>query len=578
MRMPWRLPTVRWPTFLLLASIGLTTLGVVEASRAIRSQRAVAEHALRDYAGFAAWSYAQHLRELLSATAQEALGAVNHGENMHTSRRIPHARELAHYLPYDARCGCHRPRHGPNPGIFFGWVLGTDTLGTGVNTHPDPAEGWEVDRPLPTAISDGRMTGYTAAERAWIVDTLTRQIRARVPDRGYTLVIGEHEGAPRLLLYTLMPTAWGDTVVYGAEYTRAAFDALLADVMYDRGLLPDAFTRGHGVREVLQVQVSDARGATLFESERVDDWALDATTRLAPALGALQVRARIRPELAGNLVIGGLPKSRLPFLVGLLALAAALALVAVGQIRREGELARMRGAFVDSISHELRTPLAQMRLYLETLRLGRFETDAQRAWSLDNVERETTRLSHLVERVLRFSRLGKPEPEARVLVDVAAEVERIVAEFRPLAAARRARMDTAIAPVPPIAMRPDAMRHLMLNLLDNAVKYGPAGQAIHVGVASTEGEIRIEVADGGPGVPRADREAIWHPYTRGRTAGHTAGSGIGLAIVRAVAEQHGGRAWVADTAAGGGARFVVALPVGAPAPALATAHAEPVGG
>ena len=84
---PWRLPSARWPLLLLLllASIGFTALGVFEANRAIRSQRRVAEHALHDYAGFVAWSYEQHLRETFTAGTQEVLGAVNHGENMHTN-------------------------------------------------------------------------------------------------------------------------------------------------------------------------------------------------------------------------------------------------------------------------------------------------------------------------------------------------------------------------------------------------------------------------------------------------------------------------------------------------------------
>ena len=86
---PWRLPSARWPLLLLLASIGFTTLGVFEANRAIRSQRRVAEHALHDYAGFVAWSYEQHLRETFTAGTQEVLGAVNHGENMHTNPPVP---------------------------------------------------------------------------------------------------------------------------------------------------------------------------------------------------------------------------------------------------------------------------------------------------------------------------------------------------------------------------------------------------------------------------------------------------------------------------------------------------------
>ena len=580
---PWRLPPVRWPALLLLVSVGLTTLGVVEANRAVRSQRAVAEHALRDYAGFAAWSYAQHLREALGSAMQEVIGAVNHGEGMHTSARIPDASELAHYIPWDSRCNCHRTRNGPGPAIFFGWKLGTDTVGVGVNTHRDPAAGWEVDRALPTpAPTEGRITGYTPDERRWLNDTLTRQIRRGRGNGRFTAVLATRDSLSRLLVYTLMPTVRGDTIVYGAEYSRAAVTAGLGDVMYERGLLPATFMHGRTVREVVQLRVTDAAGHLLFESEPVGEWRMDDSASLPAAFGSIRVRAQIRPSLAGSLVIGGLPRSRLPFLAGLLAVAAALSLVAIGQIRREAELARMRGDFVNSISHELRTPLAQMRLYLETLRLGRFETEAQRAWSLDNVERETMRLSQLVERVLRFSRVGGRDDESRAAVDAAAEAERIVEEFHPLAAARRARVVVETEPVPPLLLRPAALRHVLLNLLDNAVKYGPAGQTVRVRVAPAGGEVRIEVADEGPGVPAAERESVWRPYQRGGTAGHAAGSGIGLAIVRDVAAQHGGRAWIDEPGVGGrvpgaggrGAVFVVAFPATGAIPPHDAADAE----
>ena len=564
----WRLPTVRWPALLLLLSLGLTALGLVEANRAVRSQQAVAEHALRDYAGFAAWSYEQHLRDALGAASQEVLGAVNHGEEMHTNRRIPDARDLAHYLPWNAHCACHRPMRGPSPTLYFGFVLGSDSLGTGVNTHPDPAEGWEVDRPLPAPLPAGRATGYTAAEKTWIRDTLTRQIRRGAGNGRFTYVIGTRDSVPRLFMYTLMPTAWGDTVVYGAEYARAAFAGMLAEVMYDRGLLPATFTRGRAMRDVVQLRVGDDAGRTLFESEPVRHWTLDDTASLPPAFGGLHVHAQIRPALAGALVIGGLPRSRLPFLLGLLALAAALSFVALGQIRREGELARMRSDFVASISHELRTPLAQMRLYVETLRLGRFTTDAQRDQSLGHVERETARLTQLVERVLRFSRRGEPA-ETRLPVDVAAAVGQIVDEFQPLAAARRTRVVADLAPAPQPLLRPEALRHIVLNLLDNAVKYGPAGQTVTVRVRDAGGAVRIEVGDEGPGVASTERESIWQPYRRGRAVGHAAGSGIGLSVVHDVVAEHGGRAWVADSA--GGALFVVTLP----APAMASLGSEP---
>src|ERR671929_1016980 len=106
-----RLPSsfrFRVPLIVLLASIGLTALAVVDAQRAVRSQQAVTQRALREYATFAAWSYAQHLDDALTTLLRESLGAVNHGDDMHTNPRVPDASDLAHYLPWDAPCMCHR--------------------------------------------------------------------------------------------------------------------------------------------------------------------------------------------------------------------------------------------------------------------------------------------------------------------------------------------------------------------------------------------------------------------------------------------------------------------------------------
>ena len=277
--------------------------------------------------------------------------------------------------------------------------------------------------------------------------------------------------------------------------------------------------------------MTDANGRTLFRTDSVSRWSLDDTASVGETFGGLRVRAQIRAAMADQLVIGGLPRSRLPFLLALLGIAAALSFVAVAQLRREGELSRLRADFVANISHELRTPLAQMRLYLETLRLGRFTTDAQRAWSLDNVERETTRLGHLVERVLRFSRGERAAPDPRQPTDVAAELRRIVAEFQPLADARGATLVAEIDEVPRVALQPDALRHIVLNLLDNAVKYGPRGPdgaACGVRVAGMR-TCDSRSIDEGPGIPVAERERGLAAVPARRRRAADGGSGIGLA-------------------------------------------------
>jgi signal transduction histidine kinase len=559
----WQLPKslrFRVPLIVLLASIGLTALAVVDAQRAVRRQQEVTRRALREYASFAAWSFGQHLNEALGALTREALGAVNHGDNFHTSPHVPSARDLAHYLPWDPSCACHRTRSGPNPESFFAFRVGADSLDVGVNTHPVQGEGWEVDRPLSVPLTPNVLGYYTPSERRWIVDSLTRRIRgAGEPDHGYSLVVGEVDGSPKVVAYTLMPTSWGDTMVYGARYSLTSLAKVLAGVLDGNGLLPTTFTEGRRNREVLAVRVHDPTGHRLFDNAHSMTSPLAARLDLNPRYGALTIDALIRPEVAGTLIVGVSPRSRLPWTFGLLGLAAALAVIAIMQLRREGELTRMRADFVSSVSHELRTPLAQIRLYLETLRLGRAKTDAQREWSLGHIDRETTRLSHLVENVLRFSALEHTQYGSDALVNVADEVNRIVDEFRPLAASRQAKIELSLDDTRTARLRADTLRHVLLNLLDNAVKYGPANQTIRVSLNGGPDELRLSVEDEGPGIPAAERDAIWQPFTRGSTAQAKGGTGIGLTIVRATVGQQGGRCWV-ETGSRGGARVVIAIP------------------
>lgn len=558
---------LRWPLIILMGSIGLTALAAFDAQRTVRRQDEVVNRALHEFSSFAAWSYGEHLKQQLSLAAAEAIGAVNHGGNMHTNPKVPDAEELVHYIPMNARCDCHRTRLGPNPATFFGFKLGTTTVDVARNVNANPEEGWRVDpvpgQPLPPSNL------YSEADRRWIADTLTFQARANTRDEhGFGLIIGRNAKGVRPISYTLMPTAWGDTMVYGVEYTPEAFQSSLTQVLDGTGLLPETFTRGRRNRDVVALRVLDNNAEPVYESIPGAKSIAHTELALSPAFGALRVDLLVRPAQASTLIIGGTPRSRLPFVLGLLFIAAALTLVAFTQIRRESELAGMRSDFVSSISHELRTPLAQIKLYLETLRLGRAESPEKREWSLAHIDRETTRLSNLVENVLRFSRLGRAEEKSAETIDFAGEIGRIVDEFGPLAASRKASVELEIADAPAVRMQPEALRHVVVNLLDNAVKYGPQGQTIRVRVWQENERAMVTVSDQGSGVPAQDRKTIWRAFARAKTSTGAAGNGIGLTIVHDLVAQNGGKAWV-DDAEGGGARFAVSLPAVALRPAAA---------
>jgi hypothetical protein len=171
-----RVRRFRWPLFVLLVSIGLTGLAAIEAQRTVRSQAALSERALREYASFAVWSYAQHLADTLNIIEREAIGAVNHGNNMHNNPEIPEARSLAHYLPWDEACQCHHARIGPEPEAFLAIKIGSNDIDVGVNTHPDAEGGWEVDRPMSMAMSMPVMNNRLSppGEQKWLLDSLVR--------------------------------------------------------------------------------------------------------------------------------------------------------------------------------------------------------------------------------------------------------------------------------------------------------------------------------------------------------------------------------------------------------------------
>jgi Signal transduction histidine kinase len=585
---------LRWPLVVLMASIGLTAFAAFDTQRAVRGQNKLVSKALHEFATFTAWSYAEHLQTQLSSTAVEVVGAVNHGRNMHTNPQVPGAHSLVFYLPYDATCDCHRTTVGPNPATFFAFKLGTKQVDAVRNAYAKPEEGWRVD-PLPDRMmadmSSDMMSGaspYTDAERKWIGDTLTVLARSHSQQDGYGFVAGRQNGRTRPLIYTLMPTSWGDTLVYGAEYTPTALARTLALVLDNKGLLPASFTEGRRNRDVVAVRVVDGTGNVVFNSAPGISSDVSSQLQLPASYGDLTVEVSMRPEQASNLIIGGTPKSRLPFLLGLLTLAAMLSAIAVMQIRRETELAGLRADFVSSVSHELRTPLAQIKLYLETLQTGRAATPEKREWSLGHIDRETTRLGNLVENVLRFSRLGRPDSSPVSPIDLETEVSRIIDEFRPLAASRKALIE--LSPYDEnarkrlgVMVRPEGLRHIVVNLLDNAVKYGPIGQTIHVSIGSSrESEVKkrghtlmavLSISDEGNGVPERDRDRVWNAFARAKTSTGAAGSGIGLTIVHDVVTQNGGKVRV-ESAESGGARFIVSIPAVKIAPAPPVEDAE----
>ena len=354
----------------------------------------------------------------------------------------------------------------------------------------------------------------------------------------------------------------------GGGYGLRGFSACLAgdsstfrQVMLTERALPPALTGDLPPDSLFAVEVGAASSPPIYASPRSYTSPYRGTARLGNEFGDLIMSLQLRPGVAQRLVIGGIPRSPTPLAVGLLALSTLLVVTALFQLRREYELIAIRSEFISNVSHELRTPLSQILIFTELLRLGRLRSGADRERSLRLIEQETRRLIRLVENVLQFAgSRGARRGLAREPLLLSPLVSETLEAFGPLAAARGATLEADVPPGAQVQGDPSALRQILLNLLDNAVKYGPRGQTVRVGAECHNGHVRIVVEDQGPGIPAADRDRVWEGYYRLQRESRTgvAGSGIGLAVVRSLASDMQGRTWIEDTDRGG-ARFVIEL-------------------
>ena len=233
-------------------------------------------------------------------------------------------------------------------------------------------------------------------------------------------------------------------------------------------------------------------------------------------------------------------------------------------VRREIHLSRLKSDFVANVSHELKTPLALIRLFAETLELGRVQSDEKAKQYYRLINKESQRLTQLINNILDFSRIEAGRKEYRFApTDVGRVVVDVVDAYRFQIEQNGFELEVRVADdLPEVSADKEALGQALLNLVNNAIKYTRDGKYLRLDVSRRGDEVRVAVTDRGIGIAKAEHKKIFDKFYRAEDSlvHETKGSGLGLPLVRHIMEAHGGSVEV-ESAPGKGSTFTLVLPV-----------------
>jgi len=287
---------------------------------------------------------------------------------------------------------------------------------------------------------------------------------------------------------------------------------------------------------------------------------------LRPPLEHLRVEVRPEPQVAATGGLAGLSPQHLR--LALIVLSMVTIAIGVGvtirAVRREAKVAQLKTDWVANVTHELKTPLTSIRMFLETLLLGRVDDEQEAQECLQVMSREAERLTRLIEQMLVFSRIESRKGRLRL---VSTEVRKMVDDALKILSDQfgvDAEFEVVtVQELPPIVVDRFAMTEAVLNLLHNAWKYSAntgRERVLRVVLAARRKTVEIAVEDNGIGVPGRDRKRIFVKFERGTNAEleRVEGSGIGLTMANTIVRAHGG--WIRHTQLKQGSRFTIHLP------------------
>jgi signal transduction histidine kinase len=347
-------------------------------------------------------------------------------------------------------------------------------------------------------------------------------------------------------------------VAFDAEFLRDKFFPEMLDDVINRNVTDAQTDKNHAVMMLRGKYESPA----LAQSSGWDGGAPEVERNLEGAFPGLTLAIKLRGTTLAAIGERFARMSLLTLGALSLVLAGGIALT-YRNVTKEMALARLKSDFVSNVSHELRTPLSLIRLYAETLEMGRLTSPEKYQEYYCIIRKESERLTALINNILDFSRIeaGRKEYDFRE-TDLRELVHNTLDSYRYQIEQNGFQFEEKIDEVPPLRVDREAMARSLLNLVNNALKYSQDRKFISVNLYRDNGSVKLEVVDQGIGIPHQEQQKIFEKFYRvGDPLVHnTKGSGLGLSLVRHIVQAHGGEVSV-DSAPGQGSKFTIVLPV-----------------
>ncbi len=343
--------------------------------------------------------------------------------------------------------------------------------------------------------------------------------------------------------------------IYGFIVDPEKLRQVLVQSFEKSPLLPKALASGKATNEMIDLSMADHLNRNIIKARNLYPSKLQAKKKLTTEYNNIfdqyTIMVTINPDAMQQLIIGGLPSNNLPIVILTLLSTLIVFIISLIQIRKEKNLNRLRENFVAEVSHELRTPLTQIRMFAEMLFLNKSRDDIETKKYIEIIHRESLRLNHLIDNILKYSQTNSTKSQELDLPlepqNIASIIADAVSEIEPIARQKKVVIDTNLINFD-IPVEYHSIKRIMINLLDNAIKYGPDNQVIIVNTQLNSDPLnfRIQVSDQGPGIPKSELKNIWLPYYRLPIERNKAiaGTGIGLYLIKQLAEKNLAEVWV----------------------------------